>query len=305
MASLEQLRDIERNIVMKRRINTAWEDFTVAEVLANRIFPREMQLSSEDKANFPAMGFNRQLGSLSNQQLFPTCFVILELDTPKKWKKRIKEGDQKTLACAKAQAYSFFWQFHQRPELPYYWMYLTPSACGIRFVLRTDQPVINEQHYRQVVLDYLRYLYRITNGKINPDHHDIRVHQAWFVPVFQKEFSAKEQDWNILPYQEPSSPLPEREGAIIRTLPKTEQERLDLAVKFTERKFSFKEGQRNDYLHYLACNCNRFGLLESEMAQWMVGEYELPEKEIRATVASAYRNNRGEHGQFLTEGSSL
>lgn len=299
MPSLDQLRDIERNIMMKRRVTMPWESFTVADVLANRIFPGEIRLTDEDKVKFPAMGFNRKLGSLSNQQLFPTCFVILELDTPGEWKKRIKAGDQKTLACAKAQAFSFFWQFHHRTELPYYWMYLTPSACGIRFVLRTDQPVINEDHYRQVVLDYLRYLYRMTNGKINPDHHDIRVHQAWFVPVFQQEFSAKEQDWEILPYQEPSVALRQRDGAVIRTLPKTDQERLALAVQFTERNFSFVQGQRNDYLHHLACNCNRFGLLESEITQWMVGEYDLPEQEIRAAVASAYRNNRAEHGQFL------
>ena len=303
MINLEQLRDPEQNIFMKRRITGVWEGCSVAEVLANRIYPERIVLDQQDKSIMPVLGFNRKVGLRSNEQLFPTHFIVLELDTPAAWKAQIKAGDKKTLQCARAVAHVSFWEFHYHPDLPFYWLYLTPSTCGLRFVLRTNEPIIHEAHYRQEVLRYLRLLYRLTNGRVHMDYHDIRVHQAWFVPVFLEEFSAKEQDWIIEPYQEQL--LAEVPAKVIQlgNEPKwsldVQADRFRLAVVFTERSFSYTPGQRNNYIHHLACNCNRFGLPKDETIALLLAQYDLPEKEIRATVSSVYRNQQHEHGQFI------
>lgn len=301
MSTSIALRDPIQHICMKKQLTSVWEACTVEDVLANRVYPERLVLGKMDKATMPVFGFDKTLGTRSNTQLFPTHFVILELDTPPVWKQKITKGCQKTLACAKANAYTLFWQFHHDNRLPYYWMYLTPSTCGIRFVLRTDRPVINKLHYRQVVLDYLRYLYRLTNGKLNADYHDILIDQGWFVPTFLHEFSSKKIDWNTQPYQAPTprEQQQDRTPSPCLNTYKTAREKLDLAIQFTKRNFRFVEGQRNNYIHNLACNCNRLGLLENEILIWMTTEYDLSESEIKATVASAYRNNRPEHGQLL------
>lgn len=289
---------IDEHIFMKGSIKEQWEATTAADVMANLELAAQV-LPPKVKAIIPAFGFDKKEGSRSNQQLFPTHFVILELDTPPKWKGKIKAGCERTLEMAQAQTEQVYFQLNYS-AIPYYWMYLTPSTCGLRFVLQTDQPVVNESHYKQVVLDYLRLLYRITYGKLNVDYHDIRIHQAWFVPTFYDRFSRKEEINQIADYRPEVSPkkvvnMPAQQYNFDDT-----QENLFLkAIQFTERNFAYQEGSRNNYVHHLACNCNRFGITKSDTEQWINTQFELGEQEIIATVSSAYRNNAVEFGKFL------
>lgn len=290
--------DIDEHIFMKGSIKDQWERCTAEDVLANMELSRQIILPNL-KAIIPAFGFDKSEGSRSNQQGFPTHFVILELDTPPKWKERIKAGCQRTLQMAQAQTEMVYFQLHYS-NIPYYWMYLTPSTCGLRFVLQTDRPVINEEHYRQVVLDYLRMLYRITYGRLNADYHDIRIHQAWFVPIFYDRFSRKETISKVADYRpEPPPKIPERKPVQQYTYAGTQEDLFLKAIKFTERNFTYQEGNRNNYVHHLACNCNRFGIPQRDADQWINTQFDLDEKEILSTVASAYRNNQAEFGQFI------
>lgn len=290
--------NIEEHLFMKASIKDQWEKCTTADLMAN--MELAMQLIPADlKAIIPAFGFDKREGSRSNQQSFPTYFVILELDTPPRWKEKIKAGCQKTLQMAQAQTDQVYFQLHYG-RLPYYWMYITPSNCGLRFVLQTDRPVINEQHYRQVVLNYLRILYRLTHGRLNADYHDIRVHQAWFVPIFFDRFSRKEEIIWIADYRPDSPPkLPERKPVQQYTYGGTQENLFLKAIRFTERNFTYQLGNRNNYIHHLACNCNRFGIPRGDAEQWINTQFDLGETEIQNAVASAYRNNQAEFGQFI------
>ncbi|MGM0408259.1 MAG: AAA family ATPase, partial [Bacteroidota bacterium] len=66
----------------------------------------------------------------------------------------------------------------------------------------------------------------------------------------------------------------------------------------TEKKETYIEGNRNNFIHLLACNCNRFGLKEQKTLSLILENYKgLPEQEIKNTVHSAF-NNTSEYGTF-------
>lgn len=298
MAQLNSLKDIDENIFMKDNIKGIWRKSTASEVLAN-LLEETSPFDKETKKLIPVFGFNKLDQYRDNKQLFPTNFVILELDTPGFWKEDIVAGN----ASRKMEIQGKFWllycQFHYDDKLPYFWLYLTPSTCGLRFVLKTDRPIINEAHYIQVVKHFLAILYRKTNGKVNPAFFDIRVNQAWFVPTFLKFFSLREDVFEIKEFQ--GKPVEKKESfkPYVGEFQKDEEQRFSLAIQFTERNYRFFKGQRNNYIHHLACNCNRFGLPKTQILIWIKSKFDLEEIEIENAVDSAYKHNVSEHGTFL------
>lgn len=63
-----------------------------------------------------------------------------------------------------------------------------------------------------------------------------------------------------------------------------------ICISWTERNFSYAEGQRNGYIHNLACNCNRVGIKETEAFDLICRYYDLEQEEIKRCVRSAYKN---------------
>ena len=62
-------------------------------------------------------------------------------------------------------------------------------------------------------------------------------------------------------------------------------------VDFTEKKSTYLNGNRNNYIHLLACNCNRTGIPENKTAELILQQYDLNYQETKSTIKSAYRNN--------------
>ena len=60
---------------------------------------------------------------------------------------------------------------------------------------------------------------------------------------------------------------------------------------------SYHKGNRNNYIHALACNLNRAGMHEESAVMMIMQTYQsLKLKEIQQAVSSAYKNNRHEYG---------
>jgi predicted P-loop ATPase len=59
-------------------------------------------------------------------------------------------------------------------------------------------------------------------------------------------------------------------------------------IDFTEQKEDYNSGNRNNYIHLLAHNCNREGIPRDMALDLITANYDLPEKEIENTVNSAY-----------------
>jgi len=69
-------------------------------------------------------------------------------------------------------------------------------------------------------------------------------------------------------------------------------------ITFTNQKAQYENGNRNNYLYLLASNCNRAGIPEQDTLALCLRHFTLSEKEIRASVRSAYMHHKPEHAKF-------
>jgi len=76
------------------------------------------------------------------------------------------------------------------------------------------------------------------------------------------------------------------------------------AIKLTENKESFTTGNRNNFVHQLACNLNRKGVPFAVALGYILADYNYDDKEIMAAVNSAYKNTN-EHGKSMEVKSPL
>jgi hypothetical protein len=82
-----------------------------------------------------------------------------------------------------------------------------------------------------------------------------------------------------------------------KTIPKPDFLKLyQDAIKLTEHKETFVSGNRNNFVHQLACNLNRSGVPFSAALGFILADYNYDEKEVMAAVNSAYKN-ASEHGK--------
>lgn len=70
------------------------------------------------------------------------------------------------------------------------------------------------------------------------------------------------------------------------------------AIQFTQKKESYIEGNRNNFIYLLASNCNRVGIPESETSQLINDNFDLSSNEINASVRSTYQNHPVEFAKF-------
>lgn len=75
-------------------------------------------------------------------------------------------------------------------------------------------------------------------------------------------------------------------------------EAFNKCVDFTERKFTYHNGNRNNFVHLLACNCNRAGIPENIAERSILQLYDLTPKEAMPTIQSAYANNLTDFAKF-------
>lgn len=73
----------------------------------------------------------------------------------------------------------------------------------------------------------------------------------------------------------------------------------DECVSFTNNILTYNNGNRNNYLYQLACNCNRRGIPHPEAENLITSNfYHENQTEIRKSIESAYQNNTAEFGKF-------
>ncbi len=73
---------------------------------------------------------------------------------------------------------------------------------------------------------------------------------------------------------------------------------LDNLWEFTSNRLTYKEGDRNNFIHLFACNANRWGLNIEEVKAYLINRSDLDENEIVLTVVSSYKNNEDEFGRY-------
>lgn len=78
----------------------------------------------------------------------------------------------------------------------------------------------------------------------------------------------------------------------------TTDELLDKCLKFTEQKEQYYNGNRNNFIFLFSCNANKFGIFEDDTLNYCINNFDLEEREIKATVNSTYKNQSADFAKF-------
>jgi hypothetical protein len=289
------------SIFIKENKCCKWCVTTESSVL-DYLRPEAKPLSKDEKGSLPIFGFDKQVGASANAQQYPTNWIVLEIDAP-----AFVKANSDRVDAWRNRVMTWYVTLRLQADLQYYWLYVTPSMCGLRFVLKTDRPIANEAIYKAVVCDYLQHLSKITNGDINESQHDILVNQGWFVPTFKQYFSAKNAIYSIGNVE-----LSVQKAALDKANFVAQQtfnhynhlntmDYFEKAERFTQKNFAYTEGSRNAYLHCLICNLNRFGVSKSDTEGYVISNYDLPHREINQIIKGVYSRNANEHAKFINQ----
>lgn len=74
--------------------------------------------------------------------------------------------------------------------------------------------------------------------------------------------------------------------------------------RFTEKKIQYAAGNRNNFIHQLACNLNRKGIPMGAAIGYILADYNYNSKEITNTIKSAYSNSQ-EFGNANNQSQTL
>lgn len=176
-------------------------------------------------------------------------------------------------------------------KIPFtYACFTSPSGDGLKIFIKvnTDQET-HEQAYKQVQAYYEKEI----NIDADPKCKDIT--RLCFVSNDPNAFLNESASTFEIALQEQaplSEPLFEQAQNSVNTI-------FDECVSFTNNILTYNNGNRNNYLYQLACNCNRRGIPHPEAENLITSNfYHENQTEIRKSIESAYQNNTAEFGKF-------
>lgn len=168
--------------------------------------------------------------------------------------------------------------------------FISPSGMGLKVIVKVDSE--REQHkeaYKQVQ-DY----YEEQLGCTCDNTHDVT--RLCYVSYDRTAF-----------YSERAETFPVKELPL-NTRPKVEahidEEWADVfneAIRYTNNKQAFEESNRNNYIHLLSANCNRYRIPYETALGFIVNKYEQDDfdaKEITNTVSNVYASYTTGHGKW-------
>ena len=183
-------------------------------------------------------------------------------------------------------------------ELPFTFLcFRSPSGNGLKvFVEVNTGPEHHEIAYRQVK----EYYEKATGLKADEKCKDIT--RLCFVshdPDLYKNISNQK-------FQVMEVPLSVSTSGISETKPTVQDNpeqdnylfRFQQQITFTNQKMEYTNGNRNNYMYLLASNCNRAGIPEQDTLALCLQQFDLSEKEIRASLRSAFMHHKQEHAKF-------
>ena len=168
--------------------------------------------------------------------------------------------------------------------------FISPSGQGIKVFVSVDSDVSrHEEVYAQVAY----YYKNLTGFDYDPKCKDVgRLCFVSYDPeLFYNEnaevFSFEKETQLVI------SGVRRESTNII-----TSDETLYECLKFTEKKEQYCKGNRNKFVCLFANNANRWGISEAETLAFCTTNFDLEEKEIKATVYSVYKNNIADFASF-------
>jgi hypothetical protein len=180
--------------------------------------------------------------------------------------------------------------------------FISPSGNGLKVFVEVSTEL---EHHDIAYLQVQKYYEQATGLKADPSCKDVT--RLCFMSHDPNAYRTIQNEKFIvaLPQfiQEQQSQTP---TAIAPVVPIVTAEPEDLnitflfnqQIQFTNQKASYTDGNRNNYIYLLASNCNRVGLSQSDTEILCTQHFDLPEREIKTAVNSAYLHHTQEHKKF-------
>lgn len=184
-------------------------------------------------------------------------------------------------------------------KIPYtYAFFISPSGNGIKVFVQVDSDAESHEIAYQQVREFYEDKLGILSDKkckdiarlcfmsYDPDLY-INLNNKLFKVITSTISCDKKQ------------PLDEAKPLVV-CLQSDYQTVFEECILFTQNKESYVEGNRNNFIHLLACNCNRKGIPEEIAMDLINTSFDLPQHEIDSTVKSSYKINAAQFASYAT-----
>ncbi len=173
--------------------------------------------------------------------------------------------------------------FEKIKSIPFtFSVFRSPSDLGLKIIVLVSSDAKDHKvAYEQVS----KYYESETGLKIDPSGKDVS--RLCFVSYDPDLYTNEDAETFVVGISDPKGP------------PTTTIESVDSlfveAVKFTKSKKEFIQGNRNNFVHLLACNCNRMGIaLDKALKLFDASEFNFDERETTDIFKSVYQRNEQE-----------
>lgn len=186
--------------------------------------------------------------------------------------------------------------FDKASAIPYtFGCFRSPSGNGIKILVQVNTGLPEHKQAYQQVADYYQKEIGLT---IDPSGKDVtRLCFVSYDPQAYKNINSK--TFTVSVFVDEPQPQPEikKEKEAPPAIDEY-KERFQKCIDFTNQKSEYKEGNRNNYIHLLACNCNRSGIPAPDTLDLIIQSFDLDAREIKTSVENVYMNQRDEFAQF-------
>jgi hypothetical protein len=180
--------------------------------------------------------------------------------------------------------------------------FISPSGNGLKVFVEVSTGL---EHHDIAYLQVMKYYENSTGLKADDKCKDVTrlcfmshdpnayktINNEKFIVVLPQIIQEKQSQLNSA--KAPDVPIETAEAEDLNILFLFNQQ-----IQFTNKKASYTDGNRNNYIYLLASNCNRVGLLQSDTEILCKHHFDLPEREIQEAVKSAYTHHTQEHKKF-------
>lgn len=173
-----------------------------------------------------------------------------------------------------------------------YAVFISPSGKGLKIIVQVDSDAKNHKTAYQQVQEYYE---QALNTVIDTSGSDIS--RLCFVSYDPQCYINENADFFKVEINEIKEQKKyENTNSLNANLDTYEV--FQNCIEFTNKVTSYYEGNRNNYIHLLACNCNRVGLMELDTLNFSLQKFDLSVNEIKAAIDSAYKNNTQDFARF-------
>ncbi|MCB0536010.1 MAG: DUF3987 domain-containing protein [Bacteroidetes bacterium] len=179
-----------------------------------------------------------------------------------------------------------------------FWCFRSPSGDGLKVFVAVN----TSQEHHDIAYEQVKNHYESLTGlKADGQCKDItRLCFFSYDPDMYRTIDNKTFHVDLPPdlLQPVPEPAPPPIPALTQKKVHLQEDVFLKQIDFTNKKASYTNGSRNSYIYLLASNCNRAAISFEVCLDLCQEHFDLPIKELEASIKSAYNHHQAEHGKF-------